>query len=160
MVDGEVHLQWTMGPSRGRPLAGITRPLATAGRTRVRPPTGRGLRPPTGPGASTESVRPEDGFAQLLASLPEHGRKQLAELRAAKPPGPHWFPAQATKLTAPPIDFRTRSFAGGVRSAGGVRIGNKPSLGRIEVVPNAHKRLYYQKLDEIINEASRPVASH
>jgi hypothetical protein len=145
MVNGELHLQWTMGPRTGGLSSARVRmhlPATATARTAAR--NGR-----------LSSPEPEELFAKAVAGLPESSRKKIEQLNSLKAAGPHWLPLRPTHLSSPPSDFQSRAASGGLRT--GAR---KPALGRIEVVPNPRKKDYYEKLGPILREATPPPAPH
>jgi hypothetical protein len=137
MVNGELHLRWTMAQGASARLS----------RRVVRhAPVGAAAAQSAGP-------EPEERFAQAVAALPEASRQKLLQLNAMKAAAPSWLPAHPVHLASPPGDFRSRAFAGR-REALTAR--TSAGLGRITVVPNQQKQEYNQKLGEILKEASPP----
>jgi hypothetical protein len=140
MVNGELHLQWTVPSSAAAALR--------ARRLRERLPAAAAIRP--------AAPEPEEKYAQMVAKLPAASQQKLAQLGAMKAAVPNWLPLQPVHLSRPPAGFRSRAFTG--RRVAAARSG--AALGRATVVPNPKKQEYYQKLGEILKEANAPAQPH
>jgi hypothetical protein len=142
MVDGELHLKWTMGAgTTGLPSA----------RERLRLPIGATMVPVHRVQPAVATEEPEERFAKLVAGMPESSRKKIELLNSVKPEGPHWLPLLPSHLGSPPSDFKPAFSASGLRGAA-----RRPGLGSMQEVPSARKQNYYEKLGPILREANPP----